>query len=114
MTTSMRNQRHEPDQVQLACDLHEQALAAQAEGRLRQADTLCRRSLRNLESELGPRHPDVANVLNALAIIQQDLGRYAEAETLLRRSVSIMSRMRGGDDVAHPRPILSRPGVALL
>src|SRR5262249_36526667 len=93
------------DPVELACRLHEAAVAQQARGRADRAEAACRRSLRLLEQALGPDHPDLANVLNTLAGILQGRTAYDEAEAACRRSVAIVEAIpRGaGPDVERIR-----------
>ena len=48
---------------------------------------------------LGPDHPDVATMLNNLALLYDNQGRYAEAEPLFRRSLAIYEKALDPD---HP------------
>jgi hypothetical protein len=97
MGLAVQNAKRE-DPVDRGVRMHEEATTLRAKGRAPQAERLCRQALRLLESNLGPSHPDVANVLNALGWIQ-----YEAAEQAFRRSVQIMRRSRGGDDGARIR-----------
>lgn len=63
-----------------ACQLHEVALAAQAQSRYAEAATLAQQALALVEQAVGPDHPDAANVLNALASALEAVGDYATAE----------------------------------
>ena len=91
-----RNTRRDP--VEAACRLHDAAVEHREAGRLAQAQAACRRSLRLLEQAVGPGHPDVANVLNTLALILRDRDRYAKAEPLAQRSVGIMEEISSDDE----------------
>src|SRR5579862_3251241 len=74
------------DLLEVANRLHDAAASYCAQGKHLKARPLCLRSLRILESTLGPKHPDVANVLHTLA------GTYEppeQAEELYLRSLSI-------------------------
>ncbi len=69
-------------------DLAEQAAIA---GDLVSADEYLKGAGRIQEAELGPRHPDLANTLNNLAIVAERLGRLSDAETFYRRAAAIAS-----------------------
>jgi tetratricopeptide (TPR) repeat protein len=59
------------------------------------AEPLFRRALAILEESLGPDHPDVALVLNNLALLLQATNRLGEAEPLYRRALAILERAFG-------------------
>ena len=63
------------------------------------AVTLCRRSVRMLETALGAKHPDLANVLNTLGVIHEDRTEYGKAEECYQRSVEIMVDMDDDGDI---------------
>jgi len=81
-----------PDDIDLACRLHDGAVGARAQGNLEEAESLGRKALRLLEKAEGTAHPDVANVLNHLGSVRADRGDYAEAERLYQRAVRIMEQ----------------------
>jgi tetratricopeptide (TPR) repeat protein len=82
------------DRIDVAAGLHESALSLQQAGRLHEAGRACRESLRRFEQECGPDHPDVANVLVALASILDEQGSApAEAEQCALRAVAIIERV---------------------
>lgn len=90
--------------IDLAVELHELALACRNAGRYEQAEAFARESLRLLEQEVGPHHPDVANVLDGLASLRGDVGAYGEALELSRRALDILDRVpHGGAVVARLR-----------
>jgi CHAT domain-containing protein/Tfp pilus assembly protein PilF len=64
-------------------------------GRYSEAEDMYKRALTIREQALGPNHPDVAEVLNNLAVEYRHLGRFAEGEILLRRALSIQEKARG-------------------
>lgn len=100
-TASMMQAVHPID---LAVELHELALACRNAGRYEQAEAFARESLRLLEREIGPRHPDVANVLDGLASVRGDMGAYDEALELSRRALDILDGApHGGAVVARLR-----------
>src|SRR5262245_45216642 len=68
-------------------------------GKFSEAIPLARRALALLEKQLGPDHPDVAQLLNNLAELYRNQGRYADAEPLYRRALAIREKALGRD---HP------------
>lgn len=60
---------------------------------------------------LGPDHPDVAQILNNLALLYEGQGRYAEAEPLLRRALAIAEKALGPE---HPHVAMSLNNLAGL
>jgi tetratricopeptide (TPR) repeat protein len=90
-------------QVEAAVRLHDRAVALTGQGRLGEARELAQRSLRGLESVLGPRHPDVANVLDTLATIEEERGDPAAAERFLRRAAAALRRCPLGGDAGRIR-----------
>jgi tetratricopeptide (TPR) repeat protein len=65
----------------------------------------------DLEAELGPEHPDVAESLNNLAELLDYRGRYAEAEPLHRRGLAIREKVLGPE---HPDVAASLNNLAVL
>ena len=53
-----------------------------AQGRLEEAEPLCRRALGGSEKKLGPEHPDTSASINNLAVLLMSQGRLEEAEPL--------------------------------
>jgi tetratricopeptide (TPR) repeat protein len=72
-----------------ACRLHDEALAAQAAGRVKRASRLARAGYARMVRAVGPRHPDVANILLACANAERDLGHMRSAEALGRRAMAV-------------------------
>src|SRR4029450_3212910 len=72
--------------LEAACRLEHLAVSLRAQGQYAEALASSQQALAVFEREVGPDHPDVANVLNNLAGIYQDQGEYAEAERLYRRA----------------------------
>ena len=91
-------------QVDRGRRLFDRAGSALAAGRHRRAATLLREALAIFETECGPAHPDVANVLNALGRVHEYRGEYDAAERAYERSAAIMRTARGGEDVERSRP----------
>src|SRR5437868_4717020 len=79
--------------IETACRLHVEALVARAAGRPAEAAPLAMRSIEILERE-DASPLDVANVLIALARIQEDLGHLGAAEVSIRRARGILERLR--------------------
>lgn len=65
----------------------------------------------DLETELGPEHPTVAESVNDLAELLQAQGKYAEAEPLHRRALAINEKVIGPD---HPDVASNLNNLALL
>jgi hypothetical protein len=86
-------------------ELAEQAAIA---GDFSSAEELLREAARIQEAELGPRHPDLANTLNNLAIIAEKTGRIADAEACYRRAVEIAAACLPHD---HPMVAESRQNL---
>ena len=82
------------DPIDSAVQLHAAALDAFGAGALDRAAALAGESLALFEQESGLFHPDVANVLNCLARIEEQRADPAAAEAFGRRSVDIMRRVR--------------------
>ena len=58
---------------------------------LRNSRAAVARGGRSLEAGLGPRHPDLANTLNNLAVVCELTGNMADAEQFYRRAYAIAS-----------------------
>lgn len=72
------------------------------------ADELLKGAATIQEQELGPRHPDLANTLNNLAIVAEKAGRTREAEALYRRAASIAATALPSD---HPMVVETRQNL---
>jgi tetratricopeptide (TPR) repeat protein len=66
-------------------------------GRYVEAEPLFQRAVHIREQAQGPDHPEVARVLNYLAVLYWHQGKYAEAEPLLQRVLSIREQRLGLD-----------------
>ncbi|MBV9228244.1 MAG: tetratricopeptide repeat protein, partial [Chloroflexi bacterium] len=73
-------------------------------GRYREAEPLFQRACTLRERILGPDNPDVACILNYMAVLYWSQGRYAEAEPLYQRAIHIWEQTLGSEhpDVARP------------
>jgi tetratricopeptide (TPR) repeat protein len=58
------------------------------------------RLLAELEKDVGPEHPEVANVLNVMGALQIEAGRFQIAEALLRRALAIQEKALGPEQNA--------------
>lgn len=81
---------------------------ARAKGDYAAAGVALGRARRLREAELGPDHPDVAQVLGSIAVLEWRQGRLVQAESLLTRLVA-------GDERTLPKdsPVLARHLMAL-
>jgi len=68
-------------------------------GKYLEAIPLAQRVVAITEAARGPDHPDVARVLNRLALLYQIQGRYADVEPIYKRSLAIREKALGPD---HP------------
>jgi tetratricopeptide (TPR) repeat protein/transcriptional regulator with XRE-family HTH domain len=64
-------------------------------GKYTEAESFYLRALHIREQILGPDHPDVARVLNYLAVLYWSQGKYAEAEPLHQRALHIREHALG-------------------
>jgi hypothetical protein len=96
--TEQQNARH----------LLERAEHAAKAGDLVSADEFLRDAARIQEQELGPHHPDLANILNNLAIVSERIGSFSEAETFYRRAAAITAASLPADD---PMTVASRQNL---
>ncbi|CAN0571146.1 unnamed protein product, partial [Ectocarpus sp. 12 AP-2014] len=65
------------------------------QGKHAEAEPLYERSQAIREEALGPKHPDVAEVLNNRATLLKSQGKYGEAEPLYARSQAIREQVLG-------------------
>ncbi|HEX2689744.1 MAG TPA: CHAT domain-containing tetratricopeptide repeat protein, partial [Kofleriaceae bacterium] len=81
------------------------------EGKFREAIPLAEQGLALRERARGPRHLEVAESLNNLAVLYQAQGVYAKAEPLLLRALDIREKIRGP---RHPEVAESLNNLATL
>ncbi|RXM96627.1 Kinesin light chain 1 [Acipenser ruthenus] len=89
--------------------LHNLVIQYASQGRYEVAMPLCKQALEDLEKSSGYNHPDVATMLNILALVAETLnnlavlygkrGKYKEAEPLCKRALEIREKVLGTD---HP------------
>nr|CAD2208879.1 unnamed protein product [Meloidogyne enterolobii] len=72
---------------------------------------LCKQALEDLEKNNGHDHPDVATMLNMLALVYRDQRKYKEAATLLNEALAIRERCLGED---HPAVAATLNNLAVL
>jgi len=92
--------------VERAIELQEQSWALGAEGKLDEAASAGREALRLMKLAEGAESPDVANLLNDLAEIEQQRQNFAEALALAERARSIedsLGQRFNGADAARIR-----------
>lgn len=75
--------------IERIIELQEQSWSLEAEGKLDEAACVCREALRLMELAEGADSPDVANLLNDLAEIEQERQNLTEALDLAKRALSI-------------------------
>ena len=63
------------------------------------------------EKVLGPEHPEVATVLNNLALFYYSQGEYAQAEPLYQRALMIFEKVLGPE---HPHIVTVLKNRAVL
>uniref|UniRef100_A0A3B5BDP1 Kinesin light chain n=1 Tax=Stegastes partitus TaxID=144197 RepID=A0A3B5BDP1_9TELE len=72
--------------------LHNLVIQYASEGRYEVAVPLCKQALEDLEKTSGHDHPDVATMLNILALVYR--GKYKEAEPLCKRALEIREKVK--------------------
>uniref|UniRef100_A0A1I8IU58 Kinesin light chain n=1 Tax=Macrostomum lignano TaxID=282301 RepID=A0A1I8IU58_9PLAT len=72
---------------------------------------LCKQALEDLERTSGHDHPDVATMLNILALVYRDQGKYKEAAALLTDALGIREKTLGPD---HPAVAATLNNLAVL
>ncbi|MFZ0848824.1 MAG: CHAT domain-containing tetratricopeptide repeat protein [Hyphomicrobiaceae bacterium] len=70
------------------------------EGRVTEALPIARRAIDLMERERGPNDLELANAMNALALLHMQLGQYADAEPLYKRALSIREKVLGNEHTA--------------
>jgi len=80
-------------------------------GELAEALAVSQRALAIAEQNFGANHPEVALVLNNLALIDKKMGRYAEAEPLYKRALEIFEEAVGPK---HPDVAIAMSNLAEL
>ncbi|KAJ4935986.1 hypothetical protein JOQ06_017510 [Pogonophryne albipinna] len=82
-----------------------------SQGRYEVAVPLCKQALEDLEKSSGHTHPDVATMLNILALVYRDQNKYKEAASLLNDALAIRERTLGMD---HPAVAATLNNLAVL
>ncbi|KAI0979175.1 hypothetical protein GJ496_006510 [Pomphorhynchus laevis] len=80
--------------------LHNLVIHYASQHRYDVAVPLCRQTLEDLEKTTGRNHPDVATMLNILALVYRDQNKYQEASQLLKEALSIREQVLGPDNPA--------------
>lgn len=93
--TPANSEARQRDTLLEAKTLTDQASLLENAGDYSRAETLCREALTIRESLLDPADPEVAESLDALAMIYYDEARFGEAEELLRRAIKIDEKVLG-------------------
>ncbi|CAN0314813.1 unnamed protein product [Ectocarpus sp. 6 AP-2014] len=85
--------------------------ALKMQGKHAEAEPLYERSQAIREEVLGPKHPDVAEVLNNRATLLKSQGKYGEAEPLYARSQAIREQVLGTHHPAVATALNNRAGL---
>lgn len=80
-----------PENPAVATCLYKVAVAYQAQGKYRMAETAYKRCLAIREKTLGPNHPDVANCLDSYATLLRQTNREAQAAKMEARANAILA-----------------------
>jgi kinesin light chain len=91
--------------------LHNLVIQYAQAGRYEVAVPLCRQALEDLEKTHGHIHPDVATMLNILALVYRDQNKFKEALQLLTEALTIREQTLGYD---HPAVAATLNNLAVL
>ncbi|VDN21526.1 unnamed protein product [Gongylonema pulchrum] len=88
-----------------------QVIQYASQGRYEVAVPLCKQALEDLEKTSGHDHPDVATMLNILALVYRDQNKYKEAANLLNEALHIREKCLGE---SHPAVAATLNNLAVL
>lgn len=91
--------------------LHNLVIQYAQAGRYEVAVPLCRQALEDLEKTHGHTHPDVATMLNILALVYRDQNKFKEALQLLTEALAIREQTLGAE---HPAVAATLNNLAVL
>ncbi|CAF0951259.1 unnamed protein product [Rotaria sordida] len=91
--------------------LHNLVIQYAQAGRYEVAVPLCRQALEDLEKTHGHTHPDVATMLNILALVYRDQNKFKEALQLLTEALTIREKTLG---LEHPAVAATLNNLAVL
>ncbi|CAF4536348.1 unnamed protein product [Rotaria sp. Silwood1] len=91
--------------------LHNLVIQYAQAGRYEVAVPLCRQALEDLEKTHGHTHPDVATMLNILALVYRDQNKFKEALQLLSEALTIREKTLG---LEHPAVAATLNNLAVL
>lgn len=91
--------------------LHNLVIQYAQAGRYEVAVPLCRQALEDLEKTHGHMHPDVATMLNILALVYRDQNKFKEALHLLTEALTIRENTLG---LEHPAVAATLNNLAVL
>ncbi|CAF1510773.1 unnamed protein product [Rotaria magnacalcarata] len=91
--------------------LHNLVIQYAQAGRYEVAVPLCRQALEDLEKSHGHTHPDVATMLNILALVYRDQNKFKEALQLLTEALTIREKTLGFE---HPAVAATLNNLAVL
>ena len=81
------------------------------QGKLGEAEPLCREALAARKEALGERHPSTLSSMNSLAVLLRKQGKLGEAEPLFREALAAMKEALGE---RHPDTLTSMNNLAIL
>ena len=64
------------------------------QGRYSKAENVLERSLKIAEADLPPYHPNLASILENLAVVENKLHHFESSETYFRRTIAIQTQER--------------------
>ena len=91
--------------------LHAQIMELYADGRFTEAEPLVQQALSTVEEIHGTDHPDTANALNNLAVVEKRLGKYDAAGAHYQRALTIQKQQLGA---THPGTLTTMRNLGLL
>lgn len=83
----------EPDDLQLLAPIVNRGMVLSELGRYEEAQRDLRLALEVVETKLGPEHPNMVSILNALGWIPRQQGKYEEALALHQRAATLARRV---------------------
>jgi len=108
MNSDMKNHSEVPARFRT---LHNLVIQYAQAGRYEVAVPLCRQALEDLEKSHGHMHPDVATMLNILALVYRDQNKFKEALQLLTEALTIREKTLG---LEHPAVAATLNNLAVL
>ena len=96
---------------QTLLSINNMALLLKDQGKLAEAEGLCREALTGSRETLGNKHPETLISINNLAALLLDMGKMAEAEPLCQEALAVRRETLGNK---HPDTLRSTGNMASL